>query len=226
MNRAEKRAYNKAYQIANREQIAANRAARRAGHGKRGSQQCSIKGCGGVHDARGLCSSHYMAWVRHGDPEKMVQTQHHGLTLEQRFGAYVKRGPGCWEWTSAKNAFGYGVLRVGDGNTLAHRLAWTFARGKIPAGQYVLHRCDNPGCVRPSHLFLGTLADNNADMDAKGRRINSPPRGEENGMAKLTAAKVRMIRRSKATGAVLAQRLNVTQTTISSVRRRHAWRDV
>lgn len=80
----------------------------------------------------------------------------------------------CWEWQGQSLPHGYGQFRVGtratDPKEYTHRLAWSWANGPIPAGHNVLHRCDNPRCVRPAHLFLGTQADNVADMDAKGRR--------------------------------------------------------
>lgn len=76
---------------------------------------------------------------------------------------------GCWEWKRATNSMGYGVLTVNYRTAYAHRLAWEMENGPIPDGALVLHRCDNPRCVRPDHLFLGTHADNMADMTAKGR---------------------------------------------------------
>lgn len=91
----------------------------------------------------------------------------------QRFGARfqekVEKTDGCWLWRPAKpNEYGKFMVRKGvmDG---AHRVAWTLAHGPIPKGLMVLHRCDNPRCVRPDHLFLGTAADNSRDMVAKGR---------------------------------------------------------
>lgn len=75
---------------------------------------------------------------------------------------------------------------------LAHRVSWILAYGEIPEGKSVLHRCDNPTCVRPSHLFLGTQADNVRDMCNKGRAVN--PAGEDQGRAKLTAVQVACIR--------------------------------
>jgi len=88
----------------------------------------------------------------------------------------------CWEWSGSRNADGYGYLRVGsqrDGTrsrVLAHRLAWMLAHGgAIPGGLFVLHRCDNPPCCNPAHLFLGTNADNVADMLAKGRHVSVRP---------------------------------------------------
>lgn len=90
-------------------------------------------------------------------------------TIEDRFWAKVDRGGECWRWTAGCDSSGYGSLRVEHAKISAHRLSWQLHHGPIPPGQNVLHRCDNPRCVRPSHLFLGTQADNIADMLAKGR---------------------------------------------------------
>lgn len=94
--------------------------------------------------------------------------------IEERFWAKVKKGPGCWEWTAAKINKGYGVIgdKV-DGkfqNILAHRLSYELAtRKEVPEGKWALHRCDNPGCVNPEHLFLGDKFANVNDMHRKGR---------------------------------------------------------
>lgn len=84
-------------------------------------------------------------------------------------------GDGCWEWQGTKGTFGYGVARAWKRQTTAHRRAWELWHGSIPEGVHVLHRCDNPPCVRPDHLFLGTPADNVMDMIAKGRRGRPAP---------------------------------------------------
>lgn len=133
----------------------------------------------------------------------------------------------CWVWTGAYLR-GYGEFKLAGRRHLAHRVAWEMANGPIPDGLWVLHKCDNPPCVREDHLFLGTVMDNVADMDAKGRRVSargdehgshlhpesrargdrngsrlhpeSRPRGEENGRAKLTEEKVRTIFRLRREG--------------------------
>ena len=91
--------------------------------------------------------------------------------LSERFWSKVEMGPGCWRWTAALAPTGYGMIGRGprQGTAYAHRLCWELTVGPIPAGLYVLHRCDNRWCVNPDHLFLGTHRDNIDDMVAKGR---------------------------------------------------------
>lgn len=96
----------------------------------------------------------------------------------------------CWEWLGARQPSGHGVIRSGLGTTGAHRAAWESEAGPIPSGMFVLHRCDNPPCCNPRHLFLGTQADNLRDMWSKGRGRGganpNPLRGEAHPNAKLT----------------------------------------
>lgn len=88
----------------------------------------------------------------------------------RRFWGYVSINPeGCWEWTGQRARFGYGRAAHLFGTHLAHRISWTLANGPIPKGLFVCHHCDNPPCVRPDHLFLGTASDNIRDAWAKGR---------------------------------------------------------
>jgi hypothetical protein len=136
---------------------------------------------------------------------------------------------GCWEYTGATNGDGYGIVG-GNRHTpqkFVHRLAFERARGPIPRGKQVLHRCDNPPCIRPDHLFLGTHADNMRDMARKGRRkgVNA---GAENGAAKLTEAQVVDIRERYAAGGVsqqvLADEHGVHQTVVSAIVLRKIWK--
>ena len=134
----------------------------------------------------------------------------------------------CVEWPHYRNPKGYGQTKIGGRKGrawLAHRWAWTQAHGPIPSGMCVLHRCDNPSCVNVDHLFLGTKADNNADMDAKGRRRSRsiPMPGEQHPSHKLTWAEVTEIRSSADSERSLAQQFGVSQSRISKIQRNEGW---
>lgn len=100
---------------------------------------------------------------------------HKRVPLPDRFWTKVRKTESCWIWVGSKSRKGYG--RIGTEKfasaKLAHRVSWEIHRGEIPTGALVLHHCDNPSCVRPDHLFLGSGADNNADMARKGRGTKS-----------------------------------------------------
>jgi hypothetical protein len=148
------------------------------------------------------------------------------VPLEVRFWSRVNKTATCWLWTgSIRNQFGYGRIRANNVTWPTHRLSWVLANGPIPDGLWVLHRCDNPRCVRPDHLFLGTPKDNSQDRDAKGR--HRVVRGERQGSSKLTVNQVREIRTLYATGSVsyrsLAQQFDVSVTTIGFIITRKRW---
>lgn len=154
--------------------------------------------------------------------------------IEARFWPKVdKRGPDeCWPWTAGTDQHGYGKLSAGRGVRLmrkAHRISWEIANG-TPGKLHVLHRCDNPNCVNPAHLRLGTHAENIAEMDARGRRGgNGLPFGEDHGNAKLSEDDVREIRRLSAGGMsqrALARRFGVSRCPIRRVVRNEGWTHV
>lgn len=182
---------------------------------------CSLPDCARPHDARGLCQMHYNRWARHGDPETLLVR----LDLATRLWGKVTKTETCWVWTGRTHEDGYGRLWANGRDRLAHRVSWVLARGAIPGDLYVLHKCDNPPCVRPSHLFLGTQADNIADMDRKGRR--NPTRGEANPSAKLSRKDAMDIRRAHKLGesvASLSRRYPVNQTTVRRIVEGLLWR--
>jgi hypothetical protein len=120
---------------------------------------------------------------------------------------------------------GYIQVDVGRGRRIyAHRLAWEAHKGSVPDGLSVLHRCDQPSCFDVGHLFLGTIADNNADRDAKGRGVVPDTRGTRHGMHKLSDEQVIEIYRSSDPGKLLAARYGVAPSCITKIRRGYAWR--
>lgn len=142
----------------------------------------------------------------------------------------VKRHENCWLWTGSKDRKGYGHITRGQENFNAHRYAWIICNGPIPSGQWVLHKCDVPSCVRPSHLYLGTHDDNMRDMKIKKRKKgnNGGLRGETHGCHKLEEHQVRAIRGYCAEGKVpqreIAKMFCVTQATVSGIHKRRSWR--
>ncbi len=115
-------------------------------------------------------------------------------SLTERFWSFVQKSEdGCWSWTGTKCTKGYGLISVGHkGQIKAHRLSWEIHYGPIPEGLCALHRCDVRDCTRPDHLFLGTRKDNMDDMFSKKRNVVAL--GEKNGMSKLTANDIPIIR--------------------------------
>ncbi len=137
----------------------------------------------------------------------------------------IKDDP-CWEWARKPERLGYGRFRYEGKGVLAHRMSWLLAGRIIDAGQKILHRCDNRGCVKPSHLFAGTQADNIRDMTEKGRDRKAT--GERHWKAKLTSKDVEDIRQyytSKQFNQVqLAAMYSVSQAQISYIVLRKSWR--
>ena len=146
-------------------------------------------------------------------------------TLQERLDYYTDKSAGaggCWLWTGSASSNGYGKLRWQGRTRRAHRLAFEAANGYVLATVHVLHRCDNPLCVNPAHLFAGSHLDNMRDMYSKGRR--PPPVGELNGNAKLTAEMVLVIRAATCLQREIAARFGISRRTVQCIKRGDAWR--
>lgn len=149
--------------------------------------------------------------------------------IDSRFWAKVNKiedENSCWEWIKVNRHDGYGSIFFRGRNRVAHRVSWIINIGEIPENMYVCHKCDNPACVRPSHLFLGTHQDNMDDMVKKGRSHL----GEAQGISKLTKEIVLKIRSEyiprKVTMDYLAEKYNVTQGCIWSILRGKSWKHI
>lgn len=143
-------------------------------------------------------------------------------TLAERMAFRSKRaGNGCLEWQGALDEKGYGVVRIRGRNYRASRVAWHLTEGPIPGHLTVCHTCDNPRCIEPTHLWLGTNKDNNDDKIAKGR--HKVLRGEQHAHASLTDAEAVAIRKDPAPYADIAKRYGITTSSVSRIKCGHTW---
>jgi hypothetical protein len=147
------------------------------------------------------------------------------LSTEDRFWSYVQKSDDCWTWTGTLNAYGYGVFWINDRLVGAHRVSYEYSVGPILGDLFVLHNCDNTECVNPSHLRLGTPADNTQDMLDRGRA----QLGEANPAHKLTEQNVRDIRVARQQGVPIAELVaayGVVKSAISNIATGKSWKHV
>lgn len=152
------------------------------------------------------------------------------LPPSERFWSKVDRrgSDECWPWQASVNETGYGRLTAGRGiNLKAHRVACELTRGPIPAGMSVLHKCDNPPCCNPSHLFFGTKKDNTRDMLAKGRGSPPPRRsGAEHPSAKLDEASARKIIADQRSHRAIASEYGISSMTVFRLKNGKTWKNL
>jgi hypothetical protein len=186
--------------------------------------KCCVRECSEPAKARGLCSKHYDRLRLHGSTKSPLPT------LPERFVASTDiRGPDeCWPWIAAKKDDGYGVISMFGSQRVATHAALLIYRGEIvPPNLMVLHSCDNPACVNPAHLRLGTCTDNARDMHIRGRGHKSHRRGEAHQRAKLTEGDAREALRLIRAGhsqASIAAALGVNFRTISALATGTTWK--
>lgn len=198
-------------------------------------RQCSVPECERPHNARGYCFGHYERWKRLGHPDVERPLNTHvaaDASLDERLARRIDSGLSadeCWPWKGSyggvkrATGVGYGKLTVAGKQLDAHRVAWELHNAQsIPAGFHVMHICDYPPCVNPSHLKLGSNDENVNDMVGKRRHTF----GERNPQAKLTEDDVRTIRSSSMSVSDLAERFGVNKLTINGVIARRSWKHV
>lgn len=175
-------------------------------------RQCAVKGCDGKHVANGYCRKHYMRVWKNGT----LELQNAAEPFHSKYNIDDKTG--CWNWARATDKDGYGKHLDGR----AHRFSYEQYWGRIPDGLLVCHKCDNPSCVNPDHLFLGDHKINHADRNSKGRAAS----GERVGAAKLTAKAVREIRESKPGEALAKTKYGISRTHYYRLMRGEGWSEV
>jgi hypothetical protein len=155
--------------------------------------------------------------------------KHSTETLRERlFRNFEENDRGCWLWKGGKVYAGYGSVRLSGRNLLAHRAMWLCLKGDIPGSKIVCHTCDTPGCINPDHLFLGTYADNTADMVNKGRQ-GEQLKGESNPRHKLSAEQVKEIRYLRQEGfswSALEEKFGVCRGTLQRIVKFRTWKHV
>lgn len=178
-------------------------------------------------------ASSILAAITGSDPiADMLADDAWRMNVESRFWPKVMKPmqwDACWPWTGAKrdDRQGYGNFKIRSyAAARAHRVSYALYYGQSPGAMLVCHKCDNPVCVNPSHLFLGTVQDNSDDMVRKGRSPRRDQKGEKNAASKLTAEdveKVRQLIEAGHTNIAIAARYGVTHSMISRIRRGRAW---
>ena len=141
--------------------------------------------------------------------------------ISDLFWSKVDKQDECWIWIAAINMFGYGHFAIERKIYKAHRVAYMIKHGDIPDGMYILHSCDNPACVNPEHLRVGTQKDNIMDRTIRGR--HNPTSGTKNAWAKLTEKDVLQIRGSNLSALELSELYGISRSNIYNILGRRTW---
>ena len=184
------------------------------------TKMCAVQGCDRSAYKAGFCNPHYIRKRRGRPMDTPYMAQPIRATLEDRLWAKIeRRGPDeCWVWSGA-TVRGYGHItlgRKGEGTALAHRVAYSLAHGPISDDLFVCHRCDNPPCCNPAHLFAGTPGDNVQDMIAKGRqKTKLTDRQASDAIRRLSVGE---------TASSIALTMGVSDQTIYAIKQGRNWK--
>jgi len=145
--------------------------------------------------------------------------------------SYPEPNTGCWLWGDSLNAFGYGILKaskIHKNMVTAHRVSYWVNKNPFDLSMHVLHKCDNPCCVNPDHLYLGTHQDNMNDRTKRNRTNRIAPKGSKCGASKLTEKDIKSIRIMACAfnQSQIADTYNVSQTTIHYILTRKTWKHI
>lgn len=180
--------------------------------------------CNGEVVAKGLCDKHYRRLRRTGSPTGLLR-QGSNMTIQERLSLHSKPvESGCIEWQAAKNNDGYGQVKYNGKMRLAHRVAYELANGAIDPELCVMHTCDNPSCINPYHLVLGTHQENMADMARKSR--TNPVQGVRHHKAKLTESDVLAIRSDSRSHPAIAAAYQISVGTVENIKYLRTWRHI
>lgn len=182
---------------------------------------CSLDTCTNPVSTRGWCRKHYARWRRHGDPAVRYVRGYRG-PAKDRFWSQVDKSGDCWAWRGATDQHGYGHFFDGK-HWKAHRWSYAEHNGVSTLDGDVCHHCDNPVCVRPSHLYMALHAVNMADMVTKGRSAGR----ERHSQAKLTESDVEEIKALLGTLVQqdIAELYGVDASTITSIKKGRTWKN-
>lgn len=183
--------------------------------------KCNLSGCFSIAKRRGLCMNHYRKNLKNGSLERVRFV---GMSLEDRLKKFVRldEKTGCLLWTGSTDSGGYGICRVTKKSIpmRMHRVAWEIKNGPAPKNLIFCHTCDNPPCVNPDHLFLGTNKTNAQDRDSKGRQA----KGIFHGMAKLSEEEAIRILLDTRSHTDIADDFGVSRIAVGDIKRGKRWK--
>lgn len=188
-------------------------------------KMCGVDECMGIYYGRGFCGKHYQRWVDHKNVDH-IRTPRFKSPLEAYEAHVIKRGDqDCWSWSGKKDGMGYGVLRYKPKIWRAHRFSYNQFVNPIPEGLFVCHKCDQPLCTNPKHLFLGTSNENFEDCRKKMRHVM----GSRCHNAKITeveALNIKLLLHNGCKTIHVSNKLSVAYNIVSNIKYGKTWKHI